>query len=360
MILVDTRLTDLVSGYDRVREAALQSKWRPRLLRAYAHRREAYEVERSQHRRKMTNLKPRLATGSVVAAVMFLAGLLLRGSQEWLASLLMLMGVVGGGLLGTIWLWKAIISSPKPPQHPLREPLKSKLFPPLLPPWREGLRGQLPTRAPYEGFTGENDFVESLQRLQGDSSCIIYRLRQRLGDDVDVTVVGPKGVWVFEVKYWSGRTSWHDGGWSHEKSYYQRGGNLVTESLEIGQPPDQQWQRMADDVAETLHRRVPWLSAFPPALIRIKGGLVFTHPDASYDIAPGCPCTWGTIDFWIRRLASAPVIAGMNEYVILHILDALLARHRQVSGNGMTMPMDTYAAQLIQNSEARLEEWTRD
>lgn len=360
MILVDTRLTDLVSGYDSVREAALQSKWRPLLLRAYAHRRGAYEVERSQHRRKMTNLKPRLATGSIVAAVLFLAGLLLRGEQEWLASLLMLMGVAGGGLVGTIWLWKAIILSPKPPQHPLREPLKSKLFPPLLPPWREGLRGQLPTRAPYEGFTGENDFVGSLQRLQGDSSYIIYRLRQRLGDDVDVTVVGPKGVWVFEVKYWSGRISWRDGEWSHEKSYYRRGGNLVTESLEIGQPPDQQWQRMADDVAETLRRRTPRLVARLPALIQIRGGLVFTHPDASYDIAQGCPCAWGSIDFWIRRLAGAPVIASMNEHVILHALDALLARHRQVSEDRMTTPMDTYAAQLIKKAEARLAEWMRD
>ncbi len=364
MILLDKCLTDLASGYDRVRKADLQDKWRHRLLETYARRREAYEANRDQHRRQTAALTPKLAAGSVVTAILFLGGLLLFLLMDetlvCIGSLLMLVGGAGGGLLGIIWLWKAIISSPKPPQHPLQEPLKSKLFPPLLPLWRERLRGQLPTHTPYEGFTGEKDFVRSLQRLQGDSSYSIYRLQQRRGDDVDVTVIGPKGVWVFEVKYWSGRVTWRNGRWSHVKSYYQRGGIPVTERVEIGQPPDQQWRRMTDDVAETLRRHAPWLIARLPALVQIKGGLVFTHPKAAYDIARDCPCAWGGIDHWARQLASAPAITGMNEQVILHILDVLLTRHRQVSGDGMTVSMDTYAAQLIQKAEAGLVDWMQD
>ena len=283
MILLDNRLTDLASGYDRVCKTDLQSKWRPRLLRTYARRRKAYEVEQGQHRRQMAGLNPKLATGSVVAAVLFLGGLFLREAQVCMASLLMLVGIVGGGLLGIIWLWKAIISSPKPPKHPLRGALRSKLFPPLLPLWRERLKGRLPVNKPYEGTAGEYEFVRRLARSQMGSSYILYRLQQRPGDDVDVTVVGPKGVWAFEVKYWSGRITWRNGRWLWVKAYYQRGGIPVTEPVEIGQPPDQQWRRMADDVAETLRRRAPWLVARLPALIQIKGGLVFTHPKATYD-----------------------------------------------------------------------------
>ena len=56
MILLDNRLTDLVRGYDRVREAdlRLRSKWRHRLLVAYARRREAYDSARVRYRQQMS------------------------------------------------------------------------------------------------------------------------------------------------------------------------------------------------------------------------------------------------------------------------------------------------------------------
>jgi hypothetical protein len=182
-------------------------------------------------------------------------------------------------------------------------------------------------------------------------------LQQRPGDDVDVMLVGPKGVWVFEVKYWSGKISYRHGRWSHVKSYYKPGGVPVTEVKEVEQPPDQQWRRMADDVAETLRRHAPRLVAALPVVAEIKGGLVFTHPEAAYDITRDCPCAWGNIADWIRHLGSAPAIAGLNERVVLQILDVLLARHQQVNGNGVTISMDVQATELDQKTEARLREW---
>jgi hypothetical protein len=358
MILLDNHLVDLASGYERACKANLQSRWRHRLLATYTRRRGTYDVAQARRRQQVADFKPKVAIGLAVACCLFLSGMLLDDAS--LRVSLRLAGLVGGGLLAIGWLWKTVILPPKPPRHPLQEPLRSRLFPPLLPLWRERLRGQLPTHPPYEGFVGESHFVKRLQNLRSNPSYIIYRLQQRPGDDVDVTVVGPRGVWVFEVKYWSGTIDWRDGKWLHEKSYYRRGGIRVTETLEIGQPPDEQWRRMADDVAETLRRRAPGLVARVPALIQVKGGLVFTHPRATYQIARDCPCAWGTVDFWVRQLAGAPAISGVNEHIVLHILDVLLARHRQVSGGRIPLSLDTCAKQLIQEAEARLVEWMQD
>ncbi|MBC7251483.1 MAG: NERD domain-containing protein [Anaerolineae bacterium] len=359
MILVDNRLTNLVRGYDRVRKADvhLRSEWRHHLLAAYARRRTVYDSARVRHRQQMAGFNPKVVIGLVVSSLVCLLGLVLESASVCSGFLLMAAGATSGGLLIIAWLWRAIISAPKRPQHPLHGDLKARLFPHLLPLWRQKLRGRLPAHKPYEGATGEHNFVRRLQRLGDDASYIIYRLQQRPGDDVDVAVVGPKGVWVFEVKYWSGRISYRHGRWSHVKSYYKAGGFLVTESKEVEQPPDRQWRRMAGDVAETLRRRAPNLVAALPVVAEIKGGLVFTHPDAAYDIARDCPCAWGDIAGWIRHLGNAPVIAGLSERVVLRILDVLLVRHQQVCEGGVLVSMDAYAAELVQKTEARLREW---
>jgi len=362
MVLLNNGVANLVAGYDRIREADLRlpGEWRHRLLVAYARRREAYDLARGQHRQQIADLNRKAMIGLAVAAVLLLGGLFLSETSDCLGPLLLLTGVMVGGPLAIIWLWKVVISSPKPPRHPLRGSLRAMLFPPLLSLWYERLGGRLPANKPYEGATGEYAFIRRLARLGAGSSYILYRLQQRYGDDVDVTVIGPKGVWVFEVKYWSGTITWRNGEWFRAKSYYKPGGIPVTEPGEVGQPPDQQWQRMTDDVAETLRRRAPRLLARLPVLTQVKGGLVFTHPEASYDIGPGCPCARGDIADWTRQLAKAPVVPGLSERIVLHILDALLVRHRQVSETRATHSMDAYAAQLVQNVESRLVKWTRD
>jgi len=359
MILLDNCLTVLVGGYNRVCKAdlRLRSEWRHRLLVTYARRRSAYDSARVRHHRQMAGFTPKAVIGLVVASLVCLLGLFLEGTSVCLGFLLMVGGAVSGGLLAIIWLWRAVISAPKRPRHPLHGSLKGRLFPRLLPLWRQKLRGHLPANKPYEGATGEYNFVRQLQWLEDDASYIIYRLQQRPGDDVDVTVVGPQGVWVFEVKYWSGRISYHNGRWARVKSYYKPGGFRVTESKEMEQPPDQQWRRMADDVAETLRRHASRLVTAMPVVAEIKGGLVFTHPEAAYDIARGCPCAWGDITGWTRHLGSAPVIPGLNERVVLQVLDVLLARHQQVSGSGVTISMEAQATQLVREAEVRLLEW---
>ena len=226
--------------------------------------------------------------------------------------------------------------------------------------WQEKLCGRLPAEMPYDGAIGEYQFVRRLTRSPAESSFVIYRLQQRPGDDLDVTVVGPKGVWVFEVKYWSGTIGWRNGRWFRVKSRRGAGGARAPEPVEVGQPPDQQWRRMTHEVEQTLRFRVPWLVARLPSLTRIRGGVVFTHPGASYDVAPDCPFEWGPIVYWVQQLGRAAVVPGLNERVVLQVLDALLARHREVAETGALLSMDVHAARLVQETEARLAEWVQD
>lgn len=363
MILLDNHCTNLADGYQRVRGVTreLLSKWRGRVLARYAYRYAAYQAAQAQHRARVRRLGPGLGFVMVAGVLLFFGSIFLRlFINETLCCarlLLIVTGPIVSLVAGIILFWLVGFSAPKPPQHPLHNPLKRKLFCPFLPLWREKLPGRLPGSLSYDGAAGEHDFVKSLQALRIGSSYVLYRLQQQYGDDVDVTIVGPKGIWVFEVKYWSGTIAWQNGQWAREQSYFESGGIPVTKSGHIGQPPDQQWQRMVDDVTKTLYRHAPILMAQWPALSRIKGGLVFTHPDASYEIASSHPFSWGTIDFWKEALVNAPVISDLSEPVIFQILDALLKRHRQISGDGVGVAMDAYAEKLVRNAEARLVQW---
>jgi Nuclease-related domain len=361
MILVDKRVTNLIQGYDRLHEAerTLADRWRHRLLTAYARQRAAYDAAAARHRARTLGLgRAALAAAAAGAALLLAAGLFFKGAAGWQAALAVGgLAVCGAGV--AIWLWQGVLAAPRRPAHPLRGSLRARLFPALLPRWYDGLQGRLPADMPYTGATGEYELVSQLAGLRGVPGFLLYRLRQRPGDDVDVAVVGSKGVWVFEVKYWSGQITWGPGGWHREKSYYARGGQRVTEDREISQPPDEQWQRMAVDVAETLRRREPRLIAAIPALARIGGGLAFTHPEATYDIAPGCPCAWGTIGGWKQQMVRAPAIAGVTARAQVRILDALLARHREFAEIRETLSMDAYAAQLVRHVENELAAWLR-
>jgi hypothetical protein len=299
---------------------------------------------------------PWLSVGLIVAALLLFRGLLLE--TPWLPALLLSMGFAAGAAVGGIGLWQFLLAALARPEHPLRGRLRARLFPSLLPHWRQGIVRRVPPGKPYEGVVGERRFVQALRRSRAPGY-VLYRLRQRPGDDVDVVVVGPSGIWVSEVKYWSGWIVSQNGGWSREKTYYAPGGRLVTEPREVSQPPDQQWKRMADDVAETLRRRDGQLLARIPSLTQIRGGLAFTHDEASYEIAEDCPFAWGRIGLWEEQLADAPRLADLRERDVLQVLDALLGRHSEFSEQNEVLSMEAYAEDLVRAAEARLADWIR-
>lgn len=175
-------------------------------------------------------------------------------------------------------------------------------------------------------------------------------------------MVGPKGIWVFEVKYWSGEITWQNGRWSRKKAYYETGRIPVEETIEVNQPPDQQWRRMVDEVTKILRQQARQLVFTTPDLVKIQGGLVFTHPKATYHIPrQGLFFEWGDSAFWAEQLKTAPLVADLSERKILQVVEVLLARHQELNkSNFATYSMVARAEQLIQEAETKLGAWARE
>src|SRR5262249_28183154 len=147
------------------------------------------------------------------------------------------------------------------------------------------------------------------------------------GLDVDLLVVGPTAVWVFEVKHWTGLIMCRDGHWWRSKNYYSSQGALRCDEGEI-KPFDRQWIRERKEIQETLRRRVR-----PPHLgERVTGGLVFTHLNVVLDIDESVKCGFGSPEFWATHLRE---VAGRNQESItlsskLAVLDGLLDRAESI------------------------------
>jgi len=367
MILVDKQLTDLVAGYERILQAEVEllHRWRGPLLAAYARRRAAFEAELAEHNRVTTEFLSRLRLGIWLSSALLVLGILifpallligelgdLRSPLLCFAPILILGGLTGFGIIAVLWFWHRDRVKPDPPLHPF----KSSLVGPLLPLWLAGIRGQLPAEKAYEGAPGEYHFIARLQILDA-SSFVIYRLQQQPGDDIDVTIVGPRGVWMFEVKFLKGTIRWRDGVWTQRKTYRRRSGLPVTEIKDTGEAYDQQWRRMADAIEETIRRRALETVERLPNVTRVRGGIVFTHPQGKYDIPPGCPFNWGVIPFWLEKLRSVPEVPGIDERAILEVLAALLSRHQEISGEPTTHSMLDYAAQVTLQAEKQIQAW---
>jgi len=369
MQLIDNQVTEILQGYDRIQQAEseLLKKWRGPLLAYYARQRAVFEEESNKFDIQHSEMMSRIRLGMWLSSAALIIGLLilpvlvfiselgdLRGPLFCFAPLLILVGLTGWAITAVVWYWQRDRKKPTPPPHPF----KTQIIDPLLPKWVEGLRGSLPSKKPYEGATGEYHFIARLQSLDSNSF-ILYRLQQQPGNDIDITIVGPLGIWVFEVKYLKGIVRWRDGWWSQRKTYRGRSGMPVTEIREAEEAYDQQWQRMADSVVETLRRRAPDLVERIPKIVRIRGGLVFTHPQGKYDIPPGSPFNWGIIPFWIEKLRTVPPVTEIDEKSIYQVLDVLLERHAEVSESKIQRSMLQYAEDLILQASDKIRLITR-
>lgn len=358
-MLVDHRITELAAGLRLLKDQPLKlrQRWRTRLLKAYALRQAAFRKAQAAHQAKLQKLQRTLLWVAGLSIGGSVLAILLSEFFGSFATLLFQGGVLGLGGSLLLWLYYGIVAAPRAPKHPLRKPLSRELFPPLYLWWRKGMQGGLAQRSHDVGVQGEVKLILALEARMGDRVFIIHRLQQTYGDDVDVVLVSASGIWVFEVKFWSGLIRWRQGQWSRQQSHYARGGVRVTERPTVHQPPDQQWRRMVADVRKTLRLHAPQLIQRHPAVTQIQGGLAFTCDNAQYDIPDSASFAWGRSAAWVNTCAAAPQIPGFTEAERLRVVDVLLRRHREVSGLTATRSMVDRARYVIDETEARLRTW---
>lgn len=196
--------------------------------------------------------------------------------------------------------------------------------------WREvhaDARGS--SRSYAHGDEGVSLFIDALGTTLSHDYFAVRDLLVRKSLDVDVLIVGPSGMWVFEVKHWSGRIVCRDGDWHRERTYYEPGGFEATEVKKIS-AFDRQWQREVEAMATTLSRRLK--APIASAATAARGGLVFSHHDADLEIDGSCGAGYGPPGFWVDTVAREPSLPAFNQYEQLRVLDALFSWSRKLEG----------------------------
>ncbi len=172
------------------------------------------------------------------------------------------------------------------------------------------------------------DALESSDAAEVGQVAFLKYLAQHLPDDyfaahspflqsclnVDVLVIGPTGIWLFETKHWRGRVICRGGVWQREPAP-----NAPLESMTT--PLDQSWLAGRDTIEKTLSLKLARNANFG-ALIR--GGLVFTQPDVQVQIDSSSKVQVGTPPQWLQRIRGTPQMAQFSTEIQLLVLDALL------------------------------------
>jgi nuclease-like protein len=213
-----------------------------------------------------------------------------------------------------------------------------------------GLRAHEDRPLQEYGDVGESSFVAELSLRLDHDHVAVRNAMVRRRCDADVLVVGPTGIWVFEVKHWTGTFERRDdGSWWRTRTYFAPGGIHTVETTPFKSPPDEQWIYERSAVQETIRRRLPKARELAE---QIGGGIVFSHPDANWDgIAGVARSGYGSPAFWSAEVAGSATRPEFTPSLVLEIIDAVLEWHRQLAGDTAGEPR--CALQLTQQLSAQ-------
>ena len=367
MQIVDNQVSDIVESYVWVQTAEneLLSKWRKPLLDIYAQQRARYEQDAESFVTRKSDFSRKLRVGIWMSSILVLLGILVlpglllineigdfRGPLFCFSPLLILGGLTGWAIIIILWIWQREHVKPPPPQNPL----KLGLVNPLLPIWKQSLIGTLPDKKPHPNASGEYHFISRLLSLE-DDAYILYGLQFGPGTNTDIIVVGSKGIWVFEVIFLKGLIRWEDGKWSQ----IQTNRKFITskqhevQALEV--VFEDQWQKSADLVSETINTLPQDLLNRSPSITQVRGGLVFSYPKGRYDIPPGCPFNWGVVPFWLEKFESLPQLDDMDDYTIFSVVEILLKRYQKVLQIEQPRSMLKQSETIVHAAEEHIQSW---
>lgn len=367
-MLIHLNRTELVKAYRRALGSRyhLLAKWRFELLRAYTRRWDRYDLERKEYEQRrnryMRRVLPLILLG--LAAVCF-TGLWLawNGNCFWV---LFTLGSIFGAVAAPGY-WLAFPGKPVPPEKPLQQskrrgytsPVKSKLFPDVVPGWWQGLEKPILTYGEAEqeasrtqkwGLIGEYAFLRELALYSGPNTILLHSVMPKRKDDLDVVAIGPRGLWYFEIKYFNARIEWQDGIWTIWQYDHDSRSERSVDMLEY---PDAQWMRMCRETLAILDSKARIIT-------EIKGGIVFAHPDARLDIRGPTPFRYGTLPQWMKAYREAPRLNGMNPETILYFTETLLKRHQDLNSGLELFSMDYYLSDVIGRAEQQIRKWIQD
>lgn len=171
------------------------------------------------------------------------------------------------------------------------------------------------------GDKGEIDFLHSLAFL-GDEYIAVWKLltSAKVTSDTDVLLLGPNGIWIFEVKYWKGVITKQGGVW-HKDFLNKRSSTMERTTFE--KSPDEQWLDQKDEISKTIQKRLP----FKVELTKIiQGGIVFAHSNVHLEKEriQHPLASYGTPSAWHKRIQKTQPIEGFGVLKRLQVLDALV------------------------------------
>jgi hypothetical protein len=302
MRIIEKRWIDLYSGYQEAQflEARLQSEWTRAVQ--IVHRR-SDQVEQARRRRLQTLTRTGSLAFLVLCVLLCAAVYYLPEFRGQLLSYLCVLGTAASLAGATYMFYRGSlrVKTQVPPSMTLMDS------------WWKSLQ---PKRyfVHTKGERAEVEFLKLLSFLD-DHHIAVWGLltSARATSDTDVLLLGPNGIWVFEVKYWSGTISKEGGEWFTE--HWRSGRKKQDKS------PDQQWVDQKEEIVKTIHLRLPakpWLADL------IAGGVVFTHEKAQLGQITGNLVPCGKPEAWRARIRDARPAREFPLEDQLQLLDVLI------------------------------------
>ncbi len=360
MVCVDNNVSDVVAGYDQI--IAGNTTLAVRQLapgRPSSPPQPPVEIAPETRQRPTWLITLAAAAAIGLAALAALAALIvvprwigpddpsrLAAAYTLIVVALLVFSAIVVVLAIGVWLWLgrqrsapsvATLSSPPPP---LARPAAtvSAPPPPLLPRWRAAMSASLPPpkSVAHHGDPGAEDYpgvyalvgrLAALPQRDAFPPYVLCGVRPNRSSNFDTIVVERRGIWLFEVKYWSGRVTWRNSRWEHVTVDPHTG----VEAPAPHRPwPDEQWQRLVGEIQLILDTNARDVVARYPRIAEIQGGIVLAHPTAELDISSGIPIFTGRIEEWLTFYPRVRGLVSLDERAALEVVEALLTRHKQV------------------------------
>jgi hypothetical protein len=321
MRIINPQWTNLSKGYQAARDLEQQAlkNWDAAWAKSVDFARQqgakrTAEFIRAQIKNEKRTLRIVLILLAVVILLMAVINLLI-GSYPQLRWFLLPVGVIN--------LLQALILLLPIAEKLLAISALSKIEPPAEEPqveleiteqWWQAVSGDDALEASDSAEAGQAAFLKYLAENLPDDYFAARSPFLQNGLSVDILVLGPTGIWLFEVKHWRGRVTCRGGVWQREPSP-----DAPLESLTT--PLDESWLAGRTAIEKTLSLRLARNANFG-ALIR--GGLVFTHPNVQIQVDSSSKVQVGTPPQWLQRIRGTSQLAQFSTEIQLLVLDVLL------------------------------------